>query len=45
MLRSAVAWSAASVLEHVAGAISPHQVDRLMGLVDVRSDAGSQVPA
>jgi tagatose 6-phosphate kinase len=43
MLRTAVAWSAASVLERVAGAISPHQADRLLGLVEVRSPAGTEV--
>jgi tagatose 6-phosphate kinase len=37
MLRTAVAWSTAAVLEPVAGAISPRQADRLAGLVDVRS--------
>jgi len=39
MLRTAVAWSGASVLERVAGAISPGAVDRLMNLVDVRPES------
>jgi tagatose 6-phosphate kinase len=38
MLRTAVAWSAASVLEPVAGAIRPREAQRLAGLVDVRSE-------
>jgi tagatose 6-phosphate kinase len=37
MLRLAVAWSAASVLEPVAGAISPSEVKRLTDQVDVQS--------
>jgi tagatose 6-phosphate kinase len=36
-LRTAVAWSSASVLEPVAGAVAPHEARRLAGLVDVRS--------
>ena len=36
-LRTAVAWSSASVLEAVAGAVAPREAQRLAGLVDVRS--------
>jgi tagatose 6-phosphate kinase len=39
LLRTAAAWSGASVLEPVAGAISPLVAERLAGLVDVRSRA------
>jgi tagatose 6-phosphate kinase len=38
MLRTAVAWSGASVLERVAGAISPREVDRLIKLVEVQPE-------
>jgi 1-phosphofructokinase family hexose kinase len=40
LLRRAVAWSAASVLEPVAGALSPAQADRLADLVDVDVPCG-----
>jgi tagatose 6-phosphate kinase len=41
MLRTAAAWSAAAVLEPVAGALSPGEADRLIGLVQVgRADVG-----
>ena len=36
-LRTAVAWSSASVLEPVAGAVAPAEARRLAGLVDVRA--------
>jgi len=41
-LRLAVAWSAAAVLEPLAGVVSPDAAQRLASLVDVRSAAGSQ---
>jgi tagatose 6-phosphate kinase len=41
LLRRAVAWSAASVLEPVAGAISPAEASRQAALVDVQSEEAS----
>jgi len=44
-LRRAVAWSAASVLEPVAGAISPAEAGRLADLVDVDDPSQGSAPS